>query len=114
MNKFTFKSALCEICNDEIRKRIFIIAEINEAKEYWSFDPPPINWGHPWYFVKNVKIHEDYESKTKSNDIALVTIDTKETWEDPWLDFRIDPVEELAKDNSNYHLSKILKINSLE
>ena len=99
----------CEICNDIIRERIFIIAEINEALEYWSFDKPPLNWGHPWYFVKNVKIHEGYEFKTKTNDVALVTIDTKETWDDPWIEFRIDPIKELPKKNSNYH-GKVLRI----
>ena len=80
--------------NGRKKELLFILAEIKDGSEIWVFSDPPINWdGHPYYRIKSIKIHEDYNKKEKANDIALITINSKWSYENPYTSFQSTPVE---------------------
>ena len=93
MNKYQVLTAATCV-NGRKKDLLFILAEIKDGSEIWVFSDPPINWmGHPYYRIKSIKIHEDYNKKEKTNDIALITINSKWSYENPYTSFQSTPVE---------------------
>ena len=72
--------------NERIKELLFILAERKDGSEI-------IRMGHPYYRIKSIKIHEDYNKHIKANDIALITINSKKSIENPYTSFRTTPVE---------------------
>ena len=92
MNKYQVLTA-AQCVNGRKRELLFILAEIKDGSEIWVFSDPPINWrGLPYYRIKSIKVHEDYNKKEKTNDIALITINSKYSFENPYTSFRSTPV----------------------
>ena len=74
-------------CFNEMKKELlFIRAEIKDGSEILLV-------GHPYYRIKSIKIHEDYNKKEKTNDIALITINSKRSFENQYTSFQTTPVE---------------------
>ena len=93
MNKYQVLTAASCVSGRK-KELLFVLAEIRDGSEIWVFSDPPINWnGHPYYRIKSIKIHEDYDKKEKTNDIALITVNSKKSFEDQYTSFRAIPVE---------------------
>ena len=63
------------------------------------------NGGVPWFQVKSVKINENYNFKFSSNDIAIVTIQSRDSIKN-FGDYKI-PAAKLEKENSHPSSNKI-------
>ena len=72
--------------NEMKKESLFIRAEIKNGSEILLV-------GQPYYRIKSIKIHEDYNKKEKANDIALITIESKMSFENQYTSFRTTPVE---------------------
>ena len=93
LNKYQVLTA-ARCVNGRKKEFLVILAEIKDGSEIWVFSDPPINWnGHPYYRIKNIKIHEDYDKIEYTNDIALITINSKKSFENQYTSFRATPVE---------------------
>ena len=74
-------------CFNEIKKELlFIRAEIKDGSEILLV-------GQPYYRIKSIKVHEDYDKIEKTNDIALITINSKKSFENQYTSLRATPVE---------------------
>ena len=72
--------------NEMKKESLFIRAEIKNGSEILLV-------GQPYYRIKSIKIHEDYDKIEKTNDIALITINSKKSFENQYTSFRATPVE---------------------
>ena len=85
LNKYQVLTAA--ICVYERKKELlFILAERKDGSEI-------IRIGHPFYRIKSIKIHEDYNKMLKTNDIALITINSKKSFENPYTSFQTTPIK---------------------
>ena len=84
LNKYQVLTA-ARCFNEQKKELLFIRAEIKDGTEILLV-------GQPYYRIKSIKVHEDYNKKEKTNDIALITINSKYSFENPYTSFRSTPV----------------------
>ena len=85
LNKYQVLTA-ARCFNEQKKELLFIRAEIKDGTEILLV-------GQPYYRIKSIKVHEDYSKKEKTNDIALITINSKWSYENPYTSFQSTPVE---------------------